>query len=178
MGSHLYQLSLLMISLISTPTQADTFQIDFFDASGASVGTGTYSFDTITPNTNTAFDSLSNLNWNFNLPVYDIAISSAAGDSSSRESTAQEGVFTLNLDDALTLRFFDNVGQFVSHNDESALPLRTSVRFIEFSNSVAYIKDDVSLGTGTYVATLIPTPSTSVMAASMFAWATVRRRTN
>lgn len=143
-----------------------SFQISFFNASTEVVGTGTYSFGTIPEDVNTPFNALTDLDWSFSLPAYGIAISAADGDSTSRESLADEGVYLTTINLATTLRFYDSAGSFISHNDESAT-LRTSVRFLEFSNSVQYIVNDVTVGTGTYTATLIPEPSVITLAFTM-----------
>ena len=151
-----------------------SFQITFFDASNTLVGTGTYSFDTIPEETYTPFNDLAGLDWFFNLPDYGISISASEGDSTSRESLDDEGVYLTTINLSETLRFYDSAGSFISHNDESAT-LRTSVRFLEFSNSVQYIVDDVTVGTGTYVATLIPEPTAPALAATMAIAGLIRR---
>lgn len=158
----------LVISFLVSEVDASAFNFQFFDALGDVIGSGTYVFDPIPENTNTVFNDLSNLDWSFELPAYGIFISSAEGDSSSRESTTQEGVYTTIVGSHLQLRFFDNAGSYISHNDESVLPLRTSVRFLEFSNSVEYIKDDVSLGIGSFEAVLVPEPSIYSLVCGMF----------
>lgn len=124
------------------------------------------------------FDDVANLNWSFDLPDYEISISLASGDSSSRESTAQEGLYTTIIGSTLQLRFFDNSGSYISHNDESALPLRTSVRFIEFSNSVEYIKDNVSLGIGTFESIPVPEPATYGLIVGILAFGAGIRRSS
>jgi len=154
---------------LAISAHAVSFDLIFYNDLGVEVGTGFYQFDSIPKDTNTAFDDLTGVDWGFNLSDYNIAISSASGDSSSRESTADEGVFTTIIGSALNLRFFDSVGIYISHNDESAGSLRTSVRFLENSNEVEYIKDDVTLNTGTFSAVAVPEPASASLVIGLIA---------
>lgn len=168
---------LLILSVaFAANSHASSFVLTFFDGAGTEVGFGSYGFATIPADTNTSFDDLSDLDWSFNLPDYGIAISSSVGDSSSRESTADEGVFVTVIGSILNLRFFDSVGSFISHNDESSLPARTSVRFVENSNMVEYIKDDATLDTGTFSAVAVPEAASFSLITAIFAMATIAKR--
>ncbi|MEM9227771.1 MAG: hypothetical protein AAGA45_07360 [Verrucomicrobiota bacterium] len=179
MSTLLRKLAGIVCCLMACATaSAGIFNINFFNGSGGFIGSGTYAFNAIAEDTNTAFDDLTGLTWSFDIPVYGINIASAAGDSSTRVSTADEGVYTTVISSNLQLRFYDDVGTFISHNDESALPSRTSVRFVEFSDAVEYIKDDVTVDTGSFTTTFVPEPSVYgiVMGLLVLAVAVIRFR--
>ena len=155
---------------------AVAYNFTFFDGDGGVIGTGDYAFDDIAPETTASFDALTNLSWRFDLPPLGVEISSAAGDSTTRESTTDEGVVITG--GGANLQFFDDIGLYVSHNDESAT-LRTSVRFVEFTNEVEYIVDDVTVDIGTYSVVAVAEPSAAMpVAIGAVACLLFRRRMN
>jgi hypothetical protein len=162
----------------SAEAQTVIFDFQFFDFSGGEIGTGFFEFDDITPDTQVAYDGLTNYSWEFDIstPAFDTTLSSSAGNipfADDFQNNAIEGIQLSGAVGSRTLSFIDFDGQLLAFVENPTRPAGLGIVFSELSSSVQFrnYTDDGSstiLGSGNFTATerlvtppteTIPTPA-------------------
>ena len=152
---------------LSTPVNAGivSFDFDFKDGSGTSIGTGFYTFDDIAPAVKAPFTSLTNFSWGFEILPLGLSLSSVAGDIPSSDFALDvEGILLTGVVGSRTLTFFDDDAVNILHRDVSrAFP--SGVNFPDTAPTVAqYYNEGGLILSGSFIArersaSVVPEPA-------------------
>ena len=143
------------------------FKFEFYDANGIQFGIGQLSFDSVPVNTLVSFDSLTSLDWEFDLYglISPLVLGSAYGHIAGLDAGSYEGIIFNPGSVSSPLSFYDIGGTSVAFGNLNNLP---SIRLASNSNEIVWVRESwaSNLATGTYRITMAEESSVGVASPS------------